>query len=41
MNGEALQEELDLVKEIYIGEDLRETSIKQKIALRYDARVIT
>ena len=33
MNGEALQEELDLVEEIRTREAIREASLKQKITL--------
>ena len=40
MNDVALREELDLVEEIRTGEALREASLKQKISMRYDARVI-
>ena len=40
MNDVALQEELDLVEEIRTGEALREAPLKQKIAMRYDAKVI-
>ena len=40
MNDEALREELDLVEEFQSGEALRETSLKQKIGMRHDAKVI-
>ena len=40
MNDIALHEELDLVEEIRTGAALREASLKQKIATRYDAKVI-
>ena len=40
MNNVALREELDLVEEIRTGATLREASLKQKIAMRYDAKVI-
>ena len=40
MNDVALQEELDLVEEIRIGASLQEASLKQKIAIRYNAKVI-
>ena len=40
MNKVALREELDLVEEIRIGAALREASLKQKIAMRYNAKVI-
>jgi hypothetical protein len=40
MNDEAMREELDLVEEIRSGAALREASLKQKIALRHDAKVI-
>ena len=33
-------EELDLVEEIITGASLREASLKQKIDMRYDAKVI-
>ena len=37
MNDEALREELDLVEEVRTEAALREASLKQKIAIRYDA----
>ena len=40
MNDVALQEELDPVEEIRMGAALREASLKQKIAMCYDAKVI-
>ena len=40
MNDVTLREELDLVEEIRTGAALREASLKQKIAMRYDAKVI-
>ncbi|MCI78183.1 hypothetical protein A2U01_0099453, partial [Trifolium medium] len=40
MSDEALREELDLVKEIRTGASLREATLKQKIAVRHDAKVI-
>ena len=40
MNNTILWEELDLVEEIRRGAALREASLKQKIAMRYDAKVI-
>ena len=40
MNDVALQEELHLVEEIRIGAAIREASLKQKIAMRYDTKVI-
>ena len=40
MNDEAMREELDLVEEIRSGASLREASLKQKITLRHDAKVI-
>ena len=40
MNNVALHEELDLVEEIRTGAALQEASLKQKIAIRYDAKVI-
>ena len=40
MNDITLREELDLVEEIRTGAALREASFKQKIAMRYDAKVI-
>ncbi|MCI03789.1 gypsy retrotransposon integrase-like protein, partial [Trifolium medium] len=40
MNDEALREELDLVEEIRTGASLREETLKQKIAARYDTKVI-
>ena len=40
MNNVALREELDLVEEIQTGETLREASLKQKIAMRYDTKVM-
>ena len=39
-NDEVLRQELDLVEEIRTGESLREASLKQKIALRHNAKVI-
>ncbi|XP_058726285.1 uncharacterized protein LOC131597615 [Vicia villosa] len=39
-NIKAVKEELDLVEEIRTGAVLREASLKQKIALRHDAKVI-
>ena len=39
-NDEVLRQELDLVEEIRTGASLRETSLKQKIALRHNAKVI-
>ena len=35
----ALREELDLEEEIRIAAALRESSLKQKISIRYDAKV--
>ncbi|KAI5400275.1 hypothetical protein KIW84_065260 [Lathyrus oleraceus] len=40
MNDETLRAELDLVEEIRSEAALRETTLKQKIALRHDAKVI-
>ncbi|KAI5425253.1 hypothetical protein KIW84_031161 [Lathyrus oleraceus] len=40
MNDETLRTELDLVEEIRSEAALRETTLKQKIALRHDAKVI-
>ncbi|KAI5422323.1 hypothetical protein KIW84_045683 [Lathyrus oleraceus] len=40
MNDETLRAELDLVDEIRSEAALRETTLKQKIALRHDAKVI-
>ncbi|MCI53138.1 hypothetical protein A2U01_0074384, partial [Trifolium medium] len=40
MNDEALREELDLIEEIRTGACLREAILKQKIAVRHDAKVI-
>ncbi|KAI5406559.1 hypothetical protein KIW84_053046 [Lathyrus oleraceus] len=40
MNDETLRAELDLVEEIRFEAALRETTLKQKIALRHDAKVI-
>ncbi|CAJ2661783.1 unnamed protein product [Trifolium pratense] len=40
MNDEALREELDLVEEIRTGASLREATLKQKIAVRHDVKVI-
>ena len=40
MNDQSLREELGLVEEIRTGASLRETSLKKRIALRYDAKVI-
>ncbi|CAK8560702.1 unnamed protein product [Lathyrus sativus] len=40
MNDEALRAELDLVDEIRSEAALREISLKQKIVLRHDAKVI-
>ena len=40
MNGIALQEELDPAEEIRIGASLQEASLKQKIVMCYDAKVI-
>ena len=40
MNDTTLHEELDLVEEIRTGSPLIEASLKQKIAMRYDAKVI-
>ena len=39
-NKESLREELDLVEEVRSGAALREASLKQKIAIRHDAKVI-
>ncbi|MCI94402.1 hypothetical protein A2U01_0115700, partial [Trifolium medium] len=38
MNDEALREELYLVEKIRTGASLRETTLKQKIAARHDAK---
>ena len=38
-NDEVLRQELDLVEEIRTGASLRETSLKQKISLRHNAKV--
>ena len=40
MNDVSLREELDLVEEIRMGAALQEASLKQNIAMRYDAKVI-
>ena len=40
MNDVSLREELDLVEEIRTGAALREASLKYKIAMCYDTRVI-
>ena len=40
MNDVSLIEELDLVEEIRTRAALREASLKQKIAMRYDTKVI-
>ncbi|GAU37759.1 hypothetical protein TSUD_102760 [Trifolium subterraneum] len=40
INDELLREELDLVEELRIGASLREATLKQKIAVRHDKRVI-
>ena len=40
VNEEALREELDLVEEVRSGAALREASLKQKIAIRHDVKVI-
>ena len=40
MNDVALREEMDMVEEIRTRKALREASLKQKIAMRYDAKVI-
>ena len=40
MNDQSLREELDMVEEIRIRGSLREEYLKQRIALRYDAKVI-
>lgn len=40
MNDKALREELDLVEEVQTGAALHEASLKQRIALRYDLKVI-
>ena len=40
MNNVTLREELDLVKEIRVGVTLREASLKQKITVRYDTKVV-
>jgi hypothetical protein len=40
MNDEALGEELDLVEEIRTGASLKEASLKQNVAVRYDVKVI-
>lgn len=38
-NNEVIREELDLVEEGRSGASLREASLKQKIAIMYDAKV--
>ena len=40
MNDEALRDELDLVEEIRSGAALREVTLKQRVALRHDEKVI-
>ena len=40
LNDEALREELDLVEEVRSGAALREASLKQRITLLHDAKVI-
>ena len=40
MNDEALRDKIDLVEEIRSGEDLREATLKQKVALHHDNKVI-
>ena len=40
MNEEALRDELDLVEEIRSGAALREATLKQRVALRHDDKVI-
>ena len=40
MNDEALREELDLVEEIRSGAALHEATLKQRVALRHDNKVI-
>ena len=40
MNDEALRDELDLVEEIRSGAALREATLKQRVALRHNDKVI-
>jgi hypothetical protein len=40
MNDEALREELDLLEEIRTRASLKEATLKQKVAARYDTKVI-
>ena len=40
MNEESLREDLDLVKEVWTKAALWEASLKQRIAIQYDAKVI-
>ncbi|MCH96319.1 gag-pol polyprotein [Trifolium medium] len=40
LNGEMLREELDLLEELRDSATLREASLKQKIAIRHDKKVI-
>jgi hypothetical protein len=40
MDNEALREEVDLVEVIRTGASLKEATLKQRVAARYDTKVI-